>query len=62
MTDEPEKRMACAVGRMRPIEETHPHLKEFVAFLGEFNKETPRGACLAAPAFSVGHRSSLQNM
>jgi mannitol operon repressor len=35
----------------RPFDETHPHLKEFTEFLAEFNKETERGAALAAAAF-----------
>ncbi|MGO4704483.1 transcriptional regulator [Microvirga sp. 2MCAF38] len=32
------------------IEQTHPHLSEFLAFLKELNKETERGAALAAAA------------
>lgn len=46
-----EKKIAIAVGHTRPLAETHPHLKDFVEFLGEFNKETARGAALAAAAF-----------
>jgi mannitol operon repressor len=46
-----EKKFAFAVGHTRRLEETHPHLKGFVEFLGEFNKETARGAALAAAAF-----------
>ena len=46
-----EKRIAVAVGHTRPLEETRPHLKDFVAFLEEFNKETARGASLAAASF-----------
>jgi mannitol operon repressor len=42
---------AFGIGRKPPIAETHPHLKHFMAFLDEFNKETPRGAALAAAAF-----------
>jgi|SRR5579862_2560652 len=30
----------------RPLEETHPHLKEFGAFLSVLNKESDRGAVL----------------
>jgi DNA-binding MltR family transcriptional regulator len=30
--------------------ETHPHLSGFMAFLADFNKETERGAALAAAA------------
>ena len=29
---------------LRQFEQTHPHLKNFVEFLGDFNKETERGA------------------
>jgi mannitol operon repressor len=35
----------------RPFDVTHPHLKDFSEFLDEFNKETERGAALAAAAF-----------
>lgn len=35
----------------RPFSITHPHLKDFSEFLTEFNKETERGAALAAAAF-----------
>ena len=31
---------------LRQFEQTHPHLKNFVEFLGDFNKETERGAVL----------------
>jgi len=34
----------------KPFAETHPHLIEFGAFLDDFNKETERGAALAAAA------------
>lgn len=34
----------------RPFEETHPHLREFTAFLDELNKESERGAALIAGA------------
>jgi mannitol operon repressor len=34
----------------KPFFDTHPHLREFSAFLQEFNKETERGAALAAGA------------
>jgi hypothetical protein len=40
-----------AIGKVRPFEETHPHLKEFSAFLKDLNKETERGAALAAAAY-----------
>lgn len=33
-----------------PVEETHPHLSGFFEFLEDFNKETDRGAALAAAA------------
>lgn len=36
---------------LRPFEETHPHLKTFVEFLNDFNKETERGAVLSATAY-----------
>ena len=36
--------------RPKPFEETHPHLKGFMEFLADFNKETERGAALAASA------------
>ena len=55
MTDEEkERRLAHVQGihdRIKPLSETHPHLKDFVDFLPEFNKETERGAALAAAAF-----------
>lgn len=55
MTDEEKERRLKAVAavreKIRPLEETHPHLKDFAAFLEEFNKETERGAALAAAAF-----------
>jgi len=50
MADE-DKKIARNIGHTRPLEETHPHLMGFVEFLGEFNKETARGAALAAGAF-----------
>jgi hypothetical protein len=31
-----------------PIEDTHPHLREFLAFLEELNRESERGAVLVA--------------
>jgi mannitol operon repressor len=34
----------------RPFEETHPHLREFSAFLKELNRESERGAVLIAAA------------
>lgn len=34
----------------RPFEETHPHLREFTAFLNELNKESDRGAVLISTA------------
>ena len=37
--------------RVRRLEESHPHLKDFGEFLDEFNDETERGAALAAAAF-----------
>lgn len=55
MTEDEKRRRKAAVKRtrekLRPFEETHPHLKEFAAFLDDFNKETERGAALAATAF-----------
>lgn len=55
MTDEEKERRLAAVSRVRnrvlTLEETHPHLKEFGEFLDDFNKETERGAALAAAAF-----------
>ena len=33
-----------------PFEETHPHLREFKAFLNALNKESERGAVLIAAA------------
>jgi hypothetical protein len=50
MTDS-EKRYAFAIGHTKSLDETHPHLKDFVEFLDDFNKETERGAALAAAAF-----------
>lgn len=35
---------------MQPLSESHPHLAEFSAFLADFNRETERGAALAAAA------------
>lgn len=32
----------------KPLEETHPHLKDFVPFLEGLNNESPRGAVLVA--------------
>ncbi|MEQ9248915.1 MAG: transcriptional regulator, partial [Nitratireductor sp.] len=34
----------------RPFAETHPHLVGFMDFLDDFNRETERGAALAAAA------------
>jgi mannitol operon repressor len=55
MTEEEKRRRKSAVkrvrDRLRPFEETHPHPKDFAAFLEDFNKETERGAALAAAAF-----------
>jgi mannitol operon repressor len=34
----------------KPFEATHPYLREFREFLDEFNRETERGAALAAAA------------
>jgi DNA-binding MltR family transcriptional regulator len=34
----------------QPLFETHPHLQGFMEFLADFNKETERGAALAAAA------------
>jgi mannitol operon repressor len=49
MDELPEKRIVSAIGHTRP--EVPPHLKNFVGFLDEFNKETARGAALTAAAF-----------
>ena len=38
MSDSVEKKIVFAVGHTRPLSETHPHLKNFVEFLDEFNK------------------------
>jgi hypothetical protein len=35
---------------LRPLTETHPHLKEFTAFLDLLNKESARGAVLISIA------------
>lgn len=35
---------------LKPLSETHPHLNGFMDFLADFNKETERGAALAAAA------------
>ena len=55
MTDEERERRIQAVNKvrdgLRPFEETHPHLKSFAEFLEDFNRETERGAALAAAAF-----------
>ena len=48
MVDENERRIASAIGHIGPIA---PHLMPFAEFLEEFNKETARGAALAAAAF-----------
>ena len=34
----------------KPLSETHPHLRDFMNFLADFNKETERGTALAAAA------------
>ncbi len=46
-----EKKFSFAAGHTGPLEETHPHLKGFVEFLDDFNKETERGTALAAATF-----------
>jgi hypothetical protein len=52
MTEEERDRRIKHVATVRQtLAETHPHLKEFSEFLGEFNQETERGAALAAAAF-----------
>lgn len=55
MTDEERKKRKAHVkaihDEIRPLAETHPHLKDFTVFLEEFNEETERGAALAAAAF-----------
>jgi mannitol operon repressor len=55
MTEEEKERRLSAVkrvrNRVRSLEESHPHLKQFGEFLDDFNKETERGAALAAAAF-----------
>jgi mannitol operon repressor len=55
MTEKEKRRRKAAVKRtrekIRPFEETQPHLKGFAEFLDDFNKETERGAALAAAAF-----------
>jgi hypothetical protein len=55
MTEEEKKRRLAHVRKLRkrikPLAVTHPHLKDFSDFLPEFNKETERGAALAAAAF-----------
>jgi DNA-binding MltR family transcriptional regulator len=38
------------IDRRRPVAETHPHLVGFMDFLDDFNRETERGAALAAAA------------
>jgi hypothetical protein len=48
MTEERKEDFGFAT---RPFDLTHPHLKAFSEFLAEFNKETERGAALAAAAF-----------
>ena len=39
------------VTERRPLTETHPHLKDFLPFLDDLNKETARGAVLVAAAY-----------
>jgi hypothetical protein len=55
MTEQEKERRLAAVKKVRnrllKLEESHPHLKEFGEFLDDFNKETERGAALAAAAF-----------
>jgi len=55
MTEKEKERRLASVesvrSNIRSLQETHPHLKDFDEFLGEFNKETERGAALAAAAF-----------
>lgn len=36
------------IHKHKPLSETHPHLSGFMEFLPDFNKETERGAALAA--------------
>jgi mannitol operon repressor len=50
MTEE-DKKYAFAMRHTKPLNETYPHLKGFVEFLEDFNKETDRGAALAAAAY-----------
>jgi hypothetical protein len=38
----------------RPLHETHPHLKEFTAFLDELNRESARGAVLVSSSMIDG--------
>ncbi|WKA26379.1 transcriptional regulator [Bradyrhizobium roseum] len=55
MTDEERDRRIAHVEQVRQtLAETHPHLKDFEEFLGDFNKETERGAALAAAAYIDG--------
>ena len=35
----------------QPLSESHPHLKDFLPFLDDLNKETARGAVLVAAAY-----------
>jgi mannitol operon repressor len=55
MTEDEKHRRKAVIKRVRervrPFEETHPHMKDFAAFLDDFNEETERGAALAAAAF-----------
>lgn len=38
-------------GKRKPIEETHPHLKDFFKFLPELNKESARGCVLISCSY-----------
>jgi hypothetical protein len=37
--------------KRQPLETTHPHLKDFLAFLSEHYKESDRGMALIATSF-----------
>jgi len=52
MTEEEKNRRIEHVEKVRQsFAESHPHLTDFSEFLDEFNRETERGAALAAAAF-----------
>lgn len=44
------KRKPCPMSEPHPLLMTHPHLRSFMEFLEDFNRETERGAALAAAA------------